>query len=186
MTANSWCYGLIGLGVVAMMREDMGMAAKLYGASERMREIIGVPLLPEFVTAYEYAVLTASAFLGEAAFEVAWQEGRATEVTDLLAAFSALSFPSPTNESDTPATLPPDAPQSHTAASTARILPNNLTPREADVLRLIAAGLSNAAIADSLVLSIQTVKTYLKTIYSKIGVSSRSAATRYALEHGLF
>ena len=64
-------------------------------------------------------------------------------------------------------------------------LPFGLTAREAEVLRLLAAGLSDAQIAERLFLSLHTVKTHLRAIYGKLGVPSRSAATRVALEHGL-
>ena len=53
------------------------------------------------------------------------------------------------------------------------------------MLRLVAQGLTDAQIAEQLVISRRTVNWYLTTIYSKIGVSSRSAATRYAMEHHL-
>jgi DNA-binding NarL/FixJ family response regulator len=60
-----------------------------------------------------------------------------------------------------------------------------LTAREREVLQLVAAGLTNAAIASVLVISQHTVSAHLRTIYDKLGVRSRSAATRFALEHGL-
>jgi DNA-binding NarL/FixJ family response regulator len=63
--------------------------------------------------------------------------------------------------------------------------PDRLTAREVDVLRLISAGLTNRDIGNRLGLSTRTVDAHLRSIYAKIGVSSRSAATRYAVEHGL-
>ena len=63
--------------------------------------------------------------------------------------------------------------------------PDDLTAREVEVLRLVGRGLSNAQIAEELVVSLLTVKAHLRSIYSKVGVTSRSAATRYALEHHL-
>ncbi len=57
--------------------------------------------------------------------------------------------------------------------------------REVEVLRLIASGLSNIQVSKRLVISRRTVDTHLTSIYSKIGVSSRRAATRYAIEHHL-
>jgi DNA-binding NarL/FixJ family response regulator len=60
-----------------------------------------------------------------------------------------------------------------------------LTARELEVLRLVAQGLTNEQMAEHLVISPRTVDTHLTSIYSKIGVSSRSAATRYAVEHHL-
>jgi DNA-binding NarL/FixJ family response regulator len=63
--------------------------------------------------------------------------------------------------------------------------PNGLTAREVEVLRLLARGLTNAQIARELIVSLLTVKAHVRSIYSKLGVTSRSAATRYALEHHL-
>ncbi|MGB8645342.1 MAG: LuxR C-terminal-related transcriptional regulator [Anaerolineae bacterium] len=63
--------------------------------------------------------------------------------------------------------------------------PAGLTPREVEVLRLVASGLSDAQVAVQLVVSRRTVSTHLQSIYGKLGVNSRAAATRYAVEHGL-
>lgn len=63
--------------------------------------------------------------------------------------------------------------------------PSGLTEREAQVLRLVAAGRSNKAIAATLFLSERTVARHLSNIFAKIGVASRSAATAYAFERGL-
>jgi DNA-binding NarL/FixJ family response regulator len=64
-------------------------------------------------------------------------------------------------------------------------LPDELTPREVEVLRLIAAGLSNNEIADKLVLSHATVKTHVNRIFYKTGARDRAQAVRYAYQHGL-
>jgi DNA-binding NarL/FixJ family response regulator len=64
----------------------------------------------------------------------------------------------------------------------------DLTPRELNILRLIAAGKSNQEIAATLVLSVRTVERHISTIYAKIGASgavARATATAYALDHGL-
>jgi DNA-binding NarL/FixJ family response regulator len=53
------------------------------------------------------------------------------------------------------------------------------------VLRLVAEGLTNTQIAEHLVVSPKTVHSHLGSIYSKLGIRSRSAATRYAIEHKL-
>ena len=63
--------------------------------------------------------------------------------------------------------------------------PEGLTRREIEVLQLIAEGLTDAQVADRLVLSTRTVQAHLRSIYSKLNITTRSAATRYALEHGL-
>jgi DNA-binding NarL/FixJ family response regulator len=64
-------------------------------------------------------------------------------------------------------------------------LPDDLSPRELDVLKLIAAGLSNSEIADALYVSHATVKTHINRILSKTGARDRAQAVRYAYEHGL-
>jgi DNA-binding NarL/FixJ family response regulator len=64
-------------------------------------------------------------------------------------------------------------------------LPRGLTGREAEVLRLIAAGKSNRQIAAELVISEHTVARHVQNIFTKLNVSSRSAATAFAFEHGL-
>ena len=86
-------------------------------------------------------------------------------------------MPMPPSVSTDPVTAPPVA-----KASTP---PDGLTVREVEVLRLVAQGLTDAQVADRLVISFRTVNSHLKSIYGKIHVTSRSAATRYALEHHL-
>ena len=60
-----------------------------------------------------------------------------------------------------------------------------LSPRETEVLRLVASGQGNRAIAAELYLSEKTVARHISNIFLKLGLSSRAAATRYAFEHGL-
>jgi DNA-binding NarL/FixJ family response regulator len=60
-----------------------------------------------------------------------------------------------------------------------------LTGREVEVLRLVATGATNRAVAAELFLSEKTVARHLSNMFTKLGVSSRSAATAYAYEHGL-
>jgi DNA-binding NarL/FixJ family response regulator len=70
-------------------------------------------------------------------------------------------------------------------ASTPAGLPDELTPREAEVLSLIANGLSNGEIASTLVVSEATVKTHINHVFAKIGARDRAQAVHYAYTHGL-
>ncbi|HSE10662.1 MAG TPA: HD domain-containing phosphohydrolase [Nocardioidaceae bacterium] len=87
--------------------------------------------------------------------------------------------------------LDPDAVQAVLEAAGRRVavpsrrLPEGLSEREAEVLALLAGGCSNAQIAARLVISRRTAEHHVQHIYTKIGVSSRAAATLFALDHHL-
>ena len=63
--------------------------------------------------------------------------------------------------------------------------PGGLTAREVEVLRLVARGMSNKAVADALVISRKTAGNHIEHIYSKIGVTNRAAASVFAVQNGL-
>ena len=83
-----------------------------------------------------------------------------------------------------PMLIPTGQPSTSQAKSRAAS-PARLTRREIEVLRLLTMGLTSAQIARQLVISLATVNTHVGSIYTKLGVTSRSAATRYAVEHRL-
>jgi DNA-binding NarL/FixJ family response regulator len=80
---------------------------------------------------------------------------------------------------------PPPTAGAEPAPASAASLPDQLTPREVEVLKLIAAGLSNNEIADKLVLSNATIKTHINRIFYKTGARDRAQAVRYAYQHDL-
>jgi HD-GYP domain-containing protein (c-di-GMP phosphodiesterase class II) len=65
------------------------------------------------------------------------------------------------------------------------VLPCGLTPREAEILVLLARGLSNKEMAGQLSVSVRTVSSHVEHVYAKIGVSSRGAAAMFAMRYGL-
>ncbi len=176
--ARKWNYPwaiascLEGLAGIAAQREPV-WAARLWGAAEALREAIGMPMPPVERADYEHVVAVARAHLGEKAFATAWAEGRAMTVEQVLAAQEQATIPTPAEQPSTPPV-------------TARVTyPDGLTAREVEVLRLVAQGRSDAQVAEQLVISPRTVHAHLSSIYSKLGITSRSAATRYAMEHHL-
>jgi ATP/maltotriose-dependent transcriptional regulator MalT len=72
-----------------------------------------------------------------------------------------------------------------TLTTAAPAYPAGLSAREVDVLRLVAQGLTNGEVAERLFLSPRTVSTHLQSIYSKLGVSTRTAASAFAIQHRL-
>jgi DNA-binding NarL/FixJ family response regulator len=100
-------------------------------------------------------------------------------VLDPVAQASLLRAAAP-GQQPTPATPTPATPTPQPAGP----LPDDLTPREADVLRAIAAGKSNAEIAADLYISEVTVKSHINHLFAKINARSRAEAVRYAYDHG--
>jgi predicted ATPase/DNA-binding CsgD family transcriptional regulator len=167
--------GLEGLASVVAAQGELSWAARLWGTATALRETIGTPLPPVERASYEQAVAATRAHLGQQAFSKAWAQGRSMTPEQALT--------SPAQE-----TMPQAAPASQPATSPMKstpTYPEGLTVREMEVLRLLARGLTDAQIAEHLVLSLHTIHAHLRTIYSKLGVTSRSAATRYAFEHQL-
>jgi predicted ATPase/DNA-binding CsgD family transcriptional regulator len=160
---------LVGLAAVATAEGLSWRAARLFGAAGRILDI-DVDMNATERADYERAVERVRNNLGEQAFTAAWAEG------GTMTPEQALSAPEQAPAPPAPANI---------LLSPAPAYPDGLTAREVEVLRLLAEGLSVAQIADGLVISPRTVSTHITSIYRKIQVSSRSAATRYAIEHKL-
>ncbi len=161
---------LVELGEVVAAQRQLAWAAQLWGVAEAIRDASGVPIpLVEFAD-YERSVSAARVHLGERAFAAAWAQGRSMTPEQALAAKG--QKPTPTSTTTTATTPSPT-------------YPDGLTAREVEVLRLVAKGLTDIQVAEELVLSPRTVHAHLSSIYSKLGITSRSAATRYAIEHQL-
>ena len=159
---------LEGLAGIVAVQEEPTWAVRLWGAAEALREAMGAPIPLVYRASYERSVAAACAHLDEQAFAISWAEGRAMSPEQALAAEGQPMLPTQTP-----------------AAKSATTSPGGLSARELEVLRLLAQGLTDAQIAEQLVLSLHTIHAHLRTIYSKLGVTSRSAATRYAFEHQL-
>ena len=152
-------------------------AAQLWGAAEALHEAMGTPTdITDWLAEANTHISAVRSGLGEEGWEEAWRKGRA--MTQEQAIEYALNAEEPTTT--TPSSSAPEQP-----SAPAREHPAGLTPREVEVLVLVAEGLTNAQVAQRLFLSPRTVQRHLNSIYHKLGVSSRTAATRFAIEHRL-
>lgn len=149
-------------------------AARLYGMAEALREALGAPMWPAYRAEYEREVDMARHALPPDRFAAASAAGRALPlaeaVTEALAVAGDLAGASIASTS---------------LADPAKTAGHGLTPRELEVLRLLAAGASNQTIAETLFVGVPTVKDHVGNILAKLGVDSRTAAAAYAHRHGL-
>jgi predicted ATPase/class 3 adenylate cyclase/DNA-binding CsgD family transcriptional regulator len=161
----------VGLAAVAAATGSAERAALLLGAAEpHLAAMRGyMPLIDR--ASYEHTLAAARALLDDVAFEAALTRGRALELGHALALASGQMSPS---EPVAPTPQPPPA-----------VAPAGLTEREVAVLHLVAQGLTDAQVAERLVISPRTVNGHLRSIYSKLGVSSRTAAAHFAVTQGL-
>jgi predicted ATPase/DNA-binding CsgD family transcriptional regulator len=160
-------YCIIGLASVAAFQTHPVRATRLWGAAEDMSETYGARFshAGRSIIDYEGRLAAARSQLGEAAWTRAWAEGRA------MGPEQAVEYALEREAASDPAAL-----EAH---------PAGLSAREAEVLRLVATGMTNAEVAEKLFLSSRTVGWHLASIYRKLGLHSRTEATRFAAEHNL-
>ncbi len=143
-------------------------SARLWGAAHSMREAIGALLPLDKHSSHKRAMIAARTQLGKDTFTVAYAEGLAMSLEQVLDAQQAVISRKQVSPAVASVTFP-----------------SGLTQREVEVLRLVAKGLTIAQIAEQLIISFHTANAHVRTIYNKLDVTSRSAATRYAIEHHL-
>ncbi len=172
--------------VVARQGEEV-WAARLWGAGEAL-DVASGRRSPFLLTvrrtnteqvAYEQQISAVGRHLGKQAFAHAWEEGGRMTPEQALAAQGH-----PLLSDQPPAHANPKA-RAKVHKRLAPSSPHELTEREVEVVRLVAQGLTDAQIAEALVISPRTVHTHLRSIYSKLNITSRHAAMYYALTHHL-
>ena len=156
---------LEGLAWVAGSSGRPERAALLLGASATLWEELGNALLPAWQAYHDGCEAAALEGLGDARYLTCWQQGHALSRDQVTAA--AL-------EDTTPARHPQ-------AASIDDAI--ELSARELEVARLVAAGLSNPAIAAALFITVATVKTHVSHILVKLGLDSRVQLASWVTTH---
>jgi predicted ATPase/DNA-binding NarL/FixJ family response regulator len=158
---------LESLAQLYAMEGKFAQAACLFGATEVLCELIG-----KFIQLEGIAALRSQMDADE--FSAAWTAGRAMSPEQAIE--YALALPEVSEAASLAVERAPIVPSPPA-------YPAGLTVREVEVLRLMAQGLSYAELADKLVISRRTVNAHVTSIFSKLDVTSRAAATRFAIDH---
>jgi predicted ATPase/DNA-binding CsgD family transcriptional regulator len=156
-----WGWSLETAAQLATSVGDLERAASLFGAADAVWEAIDAPLPGKLRARHDGMLLDLRGRLGEARLEVVRKDGASLPIG------ATIELVQPAR------------------SSTSADATEGLTAREIEVLALVAEGLTDAEVAERLVVSIRTVHAHLRSIYRKLDVRTRSAATRYALEHDL-
>jgi predicted ATPase/DNA-binding CsgD family transcriptional regulator len=135
--------------------------ARLLAAAERTRDAAGAAWPAYLQAQYESERNGARERMSEDEFAAAAAQGSQMTPQEAIAAYRRAAA---------------EAPPSY---------PAGLTAREVEVLSLVATGVTDAQVAQELVVSLRTVHSHLHSIYRKLGVGSRTAATRYAIERNI-
>ncbi|HET7034651.1 MAG TPA: helix-turn-helix transcriptional regulator, partial [Thermomicrobiaceae bacterium] len=152
---------LQGLAAVAATEHDAIGAAQVLGTAEAICDATGFVAWPAEQAFHQRYLAAARAQLSDAEWSTALETGRALGIRETLADAQARH------------NSPPKSPK------------YGLSARELEVLRLVAEGLTDAAVGSRLFISPRTVSQHLRSIYNKLGVHSRLAATRLAVEQHL-
>ena len=152
-------------------------AAQLLGAAEALREQLNYPIPRRALPTYQQTMTGIQSSLSMLQFTTAWLEGRALSPAE---AITLAREDLPIADKEVARTV-----RSSESSRLSDISGCGLTPRELEVLQLVAQGRSNREIAAALFISVPTVKRHLSTILGKLALPSRSAATAYAHTHHL-
>ena len=167
---------LEGLGEIALAQGQAAWTVRLFAAAEALR-VFGEYRNPIGIEQpfYERTLAAARPKLGEETFAALWLEGRTMTPEEALTAEGRIKG-SMQVYTGAPVLLLMESPS---------FLFGGLTAREVEVLRLLATGLTNRQIAERLKISPKTINIHVHSIYKKLEIRSRSAATRYAIEQHL-
>lgn len=152
-----------GIASVATSLDHISLAATLFGAAHALREQIGAQMPQPDRLVYDPLIASTRRSLPQATFSTSWKTG------------TGLSLPEAAELALTTAQQFNSKPERTTGV---------LSEREVEVLQLVAAGMTNAQVAERLFLSRRTVDAHLRRIYDKLDLSTRADAIRFAVEQG--
>ena len=155
------------LGTLAWMAAESGQhmrAATLLGSAQRVRDESSLTLIEVFRPQYERSVSLVVNGIGQRSFDAAFARGRAMTIGE------GVAFVVADEQAPRPVSRVKAAPDTE------------LTPRQLEIARLIAADLTNRQIADRLYLSERTVETHITNMLNKLGLNSRFQLSRWLAE----
>ena len=167
---------LEGIAMLCVAQQHLAEAGRLAGAADALRRLVGMPAASRSRSAFVGDFSSVRSQQDRSVFGAAWAEGQG--LSSEQAMDYALALPDVFVAAD-----PPAMSGSVTASSSS--YPPDLTAREVEVLRWLAQGLTYAQIADKLIITRRTVNGHVTSIYGKLGVNGRAAATRLAMEYHL-
>jgi predicted ATPase/DNA-binding CsgD family transcriptional regulator len=174
------CLAIYGKAAYAQSRWEW--ATVLFGLAKSLLDAIGLPMEPPSNTdlsEYEQDVEELKERLGVEAFSALWSSARQMTPEE------AIAYGWDAEPVAVPVVAPALPSFSEAQSRPQATYPAGLTPREVEVLRLVASGLTNIEAADKLTVSRHTINMHLRSIYSKLAVTSRLAATRIAIAEGI-
>ncbi|MGI8554157.1 MAG: LuxR C-terminal-related transcriptional regulator [Dehalococcoidia bacterium] len=164
------------LGQLAQVEGDAERAARLFGAEEMVRETYAIPLPPNLGAAYQRSLAAVRTTAGSEAFAAAWAAGRALSLDEAITYALTAAFPQEREQAPSASGASGTGAENAQGAALRTRLPDGLTEREVEVLRLVAAGRSNREIAAELVISLNTVLHHMSNILGKTGAANRTGA----------
>lgn len=153
----------------ALLAGDAGAATRLYSAASRIRADLGIPIPPAYRPAHERREPSVRKHLSSSDFAAAWNDGQIMSNESAVELALAMTL--------RPVPADGDIEMSGSAATP-------LTEREHEVLLLIEAGKTNAAIADTLFISPATARVHVSNILGKLGAHNRTEAVAIARREG--
>jgi predicted ATPase/DNA-binding CsgD family transcriptional regulator len=162
---------------------DQTMSVRFQASAERIRQAIGLRL-QEYIDPALLDSSTVEERMKDPAFAAAWTEGQSATIEQLVAWANELHRAAASGGKPTPTSAAP-APPPLPAASRFPGAPSILSPRELEVLRLMAEGLSSREIGERLFISPRTATTHVANIFSKLDVDSRASAVTAGFRLGL-
>jgi predicted ATPase/DNA-binding CsgD family transcriptional regulator len=157
-------------------------AIRWLGAADALRDLIGAPRPPVDRPRYDAAIAAAEVWLDNVTVEVLIGT---QQPLDAVVADALPDAPGPELAADVRDTTPKGGGEQPSSVVDLGAYPAGLSAREVEVLRLIAAGRTNAEIAQVLVVSANTIRHHVTHILDKTGCENRAAATAFALRHNL-